>query len=276
MGHGTAMIKADHPSPDIRSRVGAAWVFIRPFLIVLGSWETIIWLNFSGNSFVPAPSTILIRFWELTVSSGVLLRHLGSSLYRMVLGYLLAVGLGILSGIFMASSKILKEIFSPILSMLISVPTIAWVPVLLVTMGLGDRTVITAIFLGGYFAITFNTMRGIEMIDRDLINASRIMGVRGLDLLRQVLIPASLVSIITGLRLGIGYSWRALVGGEMLSALVQWGVGKMIYQARFWNDLSAMFVGLIVIGLTGVLLDRLLLKWLERETIEKWGMVAER
>jgi NitT/TauT family transport system permease protein len=246
MGHGTAMINADNPSKGMSSWGGAGWVFIRPFLIVLVLWEAYVRLNLSGNSFIPAPSTILMRLWELIVTNGVLLRHLGSSLYRMVLGYLLAVGLGIMSGILLASSKILREIFSPILSMLISVPTIAWVPVLLVTMGLGDRTVITAIFLGGYFAITFNTMRGIEMIDKDLINASRIMGVSGMGLLRQVLIPASLVSIITGLRLGIGYSWRALVGGEMLSALVQWGVGKMIYQARFWNDLAAMFVGLLL------------------------------
>ena len=114
------------------------------------------------------------------------------------------------------------------------------------------------------------------MIDQDLINASRIMGVEGFRMLGQVLIPASLVSIITGLRLGIGYSWRALVGGEMLSALVQWGIGKMIYQARFWNDITTMFVGLMVIGITGVVLDRFVLKWLERETVERWGMLAER
>jgi ABC-type nitrate/sulfonate/bicarbonate transport system permease component len=143
-------------------------------------------------------------------------------------------------------------------------------------MGLGDRTVITAIFLGGFFAITYNTMRGIEMVDEDQMNAARLMGVSGLRLFSSVLLPASLVSIITGLRLGIGYSWRALVGGEMLSALVEWGIGKMVYQARFWNDVAAMFVGLIVIGLSGFLLDRIFLKWLEKETVEKWGMLVER
>ena len=86
----------------------------------------------------------------------------------------------------------------------------------------------------------------------------------------------SLVSIITGLRLGIGYSWRALVGGEMLSALVEWGIGKMVYQARFWNDVLVMLIGLLIIGFSGFLLDRVLLKWLERETVEKWGMLAKR
>ena len=91
-----------------------------------------------------------------------------------------------------------------------------------------------------------------------------------------VLLPASLVSVITGLRLGIGYAWRALVGGEMLSALAEWGIGKMIYQARFFNDIAAMFVGLMLIGISSFLLDRVVLKRLEKETVEKWGMLAER
>jgi len=143
-------------------------------------------------------------------------------------------------------------------------------------MGLGDRTVIAAVFLGGFFAITYNTVRGIEMVDVSRIRAARTMGARGPKLFTAVLLPASSVSVITGLRLGIGYSWRALVGGEMLSAMVRWGIGKMIYQARFWNDITVMFVGLLVIGLTGFLLDRLLIRWLERVTIERWGMVSER
>jgi ABC-type nitrate/sulfonate/bicarbonate transport system permease component len=143
-------------------------------------------------------------------------------------------------------------------------------------MGLGDKTVITAVFLGGVFAIAYNTMRGIEMVNKDQINAARLMGGGGVKLFALVLLPGSLASVITGLRLGIGYSWRALVGGEMLSALVEWGIGKMIYQARFWNDVAVMFVGLMVIGLCGFLLDRIFLKWLERETVEKWGMLAKR
>ena len=69
---------------------------------------------------------------------------------------------------------------------------------------------------------------------------------------------------------------RALVGGEMLSASVEWGVGKMIYQARFWNDVAAMFVGLMLIGVSGFLLDQIFLKWLEKATVEKWGMLAKR
>lgn len=247
-----------------------------PFVIVAILWEVSVRFSLIGLESLPAPSAILRRLWQLAWETGALWRHLVRSLYRLTVGYLLAASLGIAVGALLAMRPTMRQMFSPILSLLISVPTIAWVPVLLITMGLGDKTVISAIFLGGFFAIAHNTMRGIEMVGDNQINAARIMGVKGVRLFGSVLLPGSMVSVITGLRLGIGYSWRALVGGEMLSALVQWGIGKMVYQARFWNDVAAMFVGLMVIGLSGLLLDRLLLKSLEKGTVERWGMLVER
>lgn len=166
--------------------------------------------------------------------------------------------------------------FSPTLGFLIAIPTIAWVPVLLVTMGLGNKTVVTAIFLGGVFEMIYSTTAGIRSVKDQQINAARIMGVRGLPLFFRVMFPASLVYIMPAMRLSIGYCWRALVGGEMLSAMIEWGLGKMIYEARFWNNVRIMFIGLMIIGILGVVLDRVFLKPLERNTLEKWGMLAER
>ena len=259
-----------------QTRILSAGQFIFPFLIIGGLWEGLVQTHVISTPTFPAPSAIVARFWSLATGEGVLWKHLAQSLYRLSVGYALAMGFGLVFGTILAMQRTLREMFSPILSLLISVPTIAWVPVFLIIMGLGDRTVITVVFLGGFFAITYNTIRGIEMVDVNRIRAARIMGARGPKLFVSVLLPGSLVSVITGLRLGIGYSWRALVGGEMLSAMITWGIGKMIYQARFWNDISVMFVGLMVIGVSGFILDRSLLKWLERVTVEKWGMLAER
>jgi len=259
-----------------RTRFVAALQFVLPFLILGVLWELIVRTGVVSQTSLPPPSRIACKFWELCVGDHLLWRHLARSMYRLSIGYALAMGSGLLFGSLLAMNRILGDMFSPILSLLISVPTIAWVPVFLITMGLGDRTVIAAVFLGGFFAITYNTIRGIEMVDVSQVRAARTMGARGPKLFTAVLLPASSVSVLTGLRLGIGYSWRALVGGEMLSAMIQWGIGKMIYQARFWNDIVVMFVGLLVIGLTGFLLDRLLIRWLERVTVERWGMVTER
>jgi NitT/TauT family transport system permease protein len=259
-----------------RARLVNAVQFVLPFLVIGIVWELVVRTGLVSQASLPSPSGILSKFWELSIGEGLLWRHLGRSMVRLSVGYAMAMISGLLFGTVLAMNRILREMFSPILSLLISVPTIAWIPVFLITLGMGDRTVIAAVFLGGFFAITYNTVRGIEMVDVNRIRAARTMGARGPRLFTAVLLPGSSVSVLTGLRLGIGYSWRALVGGEMLSAMVQWGIGKMIYQARFWNDVSVMFVGLLIIGLTGFLLDRLLIRWLERVTIERWGMVTER
>lgn len=249
--------------------------FLFPFVVVLSLWEGVVRSGLVEATILPAPSQILLRIGKMG-ADGILFKHLVDSFRRLLIGYALSVVIGILVGALLALSKTLRAAFSPIFSLLLSVPTIAWVPVLLITLGLGDATIITAVFLGGFFAIAFNTMRGVEMVSQSQVNAAKLMGVSRLGLFPKVYLPASMVATITGLRLGIGYAWRALVGGEMLSALAEWGVGKMIYQARFFNDITAMFVGLILIGLGSYLIDRILLKQLEKSTVEKWGMLAER
>jgi len=176
----------------------------------------------------------------------------------------------------LAQKQVLHDLFEPSLNLLMSVPTIAWIPIFLITLGLGDKTVIMAIFTSSFFAITYNTMRGIEMIDRSTVNAAHLMGMRGISLFLEVLLPASMLSIINGLRLAIGYAWRALVGGELLAAMIQWGLGKMVYQARYFNDASVMLLGLLIIGITGYLLDKAFLTLLERNTVEKWGMTVKK
>jgi ABC-type nitrate/sulfonate/bicarbonate transport system permease component len=179
-------------------------------------------------------------------------------------------------GAALSLDRVLGALFKPLLSLLISVPAIAWMPVLLISLGLGDATVITTVFLGSFFAIAYNTMRGIELVPANLVRAARLMGLRGARLFLRVLLPGSLVSVITGLRLGIGYAWRALVGGEMLAAMIERGLGKMVFDARFFNDVTVMFAGILVIGFSGLLLDRAFLRWLEIATLEKWGMLAGR
>jgi len=246
-----------------------------PFLIIGVVWELSVQLRFIDYRILPAPSMLFGELYNLVWVKKALQQHLWHSLYRLFIGYITAVAAGLIIGTLLGLNRVLRDMFSPVLSLLIAIPTIAWIPVLLITMGLGDRTVITAIFLGGVFEITYSTIAGIRSIKRQQINAARIMGIWGISLFFQVYLPASLTHILPALRLSIGYCWRALIGGEMLSAMISWGIGKMIYEARFWNDIKVMFVGLLVIGLCGILLDRLFLKRLEQKTLEKWGMLSE-
>jgi NitT/TauT family transport system permease protein len=247
--------------------------FLLPFIVVIIFWELIVDTGLITQ--IPPPYRLFIRFMKITFERNILASHLQQSIYRLLLGYFLAATLGITLGTLMGIKKQIAEMFSPLLSLLIAIPTIAWVPILLITLGLGNETVITAIFLGGFFAIAYSTMHGIRTVNKNLINAAKTMGSTKISLFLHVYLPGSLVSLLPGLRLAIGYSWRALVGAEMLAALVKWGIGKMIYNARFFNDVELMFVGLIIIGIAGLILDHVLMGTLEKWTIEKWGMIQE-
>ncbi|MCD6108945.1 MAG: ABC transporter permease [Thermoplasmata archaeon] len=248
--------------------------FIFPFIVVGILWEIIV--DVGLITFIPSPHELLVRFYQLSIQKNILEKHLYYSFYRLIIGYLLATIFGIGVGVLIGVKKIVSDIFSPVLGLLISIPTIAWVPVLLITFGLGDKTVIIAIFLGGFFEVAYSTIHGIRMVDKNLVNAARIMGADRLKIFSHVLLPGAMTSIIPGLRLAIGYSWRALVGAEMLAAMVRWGIGKMIYEARFWNDIVTMFLGLVVIGIMGMLLDKFIMGYIEKETIERWGMIEKR
>jgi NitT/TauT family transport system permease protein len=217
----------------------------------------------------------MLTMYSLTVPQPTLLVYLYRSIYRFTIGYGLGAILGIAVGILMGINKHFYRMASPILSLLISVPTIAWVPLFLITVGIGDETIILAIFLGCFFAIVYNTMNGIRSINKELIWASKIMGAKKTTIFSKVLLPGASVSIITGLRLAVGYSWRALVGAEMLAS-ISGGIGYLVYAARAFNAVNIMFTGLVIIALGGLIIDNLVLGALEKKTIEKWGMIKKR
>jgi len=250
------------------------WLIL-PFLSLIFIWELIVDVGVVNPELLPAPSAILITLSEVIYPNPIILYHLYRSFYRLIVGYSLAMGIGIGLGLFLGTNRYAYYVFYPIVSLLVPLPTLAWVPLLLIILGIGDKTVIWAIFLAGFFPAVYNTMNGVRSVKKQLIWASQVMGARSLTIFFKVLVPGSLVFIITGSRIAIGYSWRALVGAEMLAA-TSWGLGYMIYAARSFYDIKSMFVSLGLIALGGYLMDRLIVSFLEKKTIEKWGMVSAR
>lgn len=223
---------------------------------------------------LPTPKKIAEKTITLTYPKPILLKHLEESVKRLLVGYLLAVVIGVLTGIAMGLEEKIKKTLNPLMGFMISIPTIAWVPLFLITLGLGEKTIIAAIFLGGFFAVAYNTLRGIELVEKNMLWAAETMGIGRRKKIVNVIIPASMTSIITGARLGIGYCWRALVGAEMLAA-TQYGLGYMIYAARAFQDISTMFVGLVLIGILSYLSDHMLVTKIEEKTINRWGVKTQ-
>jgi NitT/TauT family transport system permease protein len=265
---------------ETKEKIVKSLYFLFPFLSVAVLLEFFIYFGVMSTKYIPSPSFLVVTLFKLATlepPEPTLFDHVFGSLYRLIVGYGLGVLIGVSFGILLGINKVIHRSFSSILSLLISVPTVAWVPLLLLTPLSGDETVVVAVFLGSFFPIIYNTMNGIRGVKKELMWASQIMGADKTTVFFDVLLPGSLVSMITGLRLAIGYSWRALVGAEMIAqAWISEGAGYMIRGAMFGRHPEVIFAGLIIIALGGFLLDRLIMDPLERRTIEKWGMVKER
>lgn len=237
-------------------------------------WEILVTFQIIPGQFLPAPTDLIDRMFRMMQPAPIMQNHIFHSLYRFIIGYIIAILAGLIFGILIGVSTTMYRMFNPFISLFVSLPTIAWVPLLLVLVGLGDTTIIFAIFLGAFFPMVYNTTTGIQSVDRSLIQASRIMGAGTLGTFAHVVLPGSMVSVLTGLKLGIGNAWRALVGAEMLAASL-WGIGYLIYTSRAFYDVEAMFIGLVLIGILSLFFDLILIRVIENLTVKKWGMVRD-
>lgn len=200
--------------------------------------------------------------------------HIILSLNRMMIGYILAIIIGNAFAIFLSSSKYLSMAFKPLIAFLMSIPTITWVPVLLIITGISDKTIITAIFLGSFFTVVYNTLDGLENVEKNLIRVGKMLEYGRMKLLFKVSIPSSFNHMLVGMKMGISYSWRALVGAEMLGA-AQTGLGYLLFTSRQFYNLNRAFSTLFIIGFLGYILSRIIIMLIENNTINKWGMSSD-
>jgi NitT/TauT family transport system permease protein len=155
------------------------------------------------------------------------------------------------------------------------VPTLAWTPVLLLLTGIDDRTTIIVVFIAAVFEVIYTIVAGIEMMNVKLFWVARSMGASRLQIFFRVIIPAIFPYLITGMRLGTGYAWRALIAAEMLAAS-SFGLGFMIYDASEYMSTNVIYAGIVLIAVLGYLLENVLIGRLEAATTEKWGVQSER
>jgi NitT/TauT family transport system permease protein len=259
-----------------RNGLKGFFLFLIPIISLVAIWEAVYLMDIIKVLPSPAQASNRLVSLAMTQRDGIplLLRHVGTSFYRICLGFSLAMLLGVPLGLLMGLNRYVNFLLKPLFSLLLPLPTLAWVPILLIVFGMGDITIVIAIFLGGFFSITYNTATGVRGIDRDLIRAANTMGANRLTMFTRILLPGSMVSVIAGLRLAVGYSWRALVGAEMLAAAGE-GVGSFIFMARQFSAVDDMFAGLVIIMLAGFVMERFLIEPLEKRTVRRWGMTRD-
>jgi len=234
--------------------------------ILLVGWDLAV--RQSGSDLFPKPIEVLRGVIEL-VRRGVLLKYIVASLFRVTVGFFLAVILGIPTGLLLGWFQRLFFAFNPLIQILRPISPIAWIPVAILWFGVDDRAPIFLIFLASVFPITVSAMAAVQNIQPVYIRAARNFGLGRLDLFRRVIFPATLPQVLTGIRIALGVAWLVVVAAEMIA--VNSGLGFLIIDARNAGKRYDLVVaGMVMIGLIGLALD-LLVRRLEEFDEVRWG-----
>ena len=228
---------------------------------ILGLWEL---LCAAPDASLPPPSRVVSETWELIVDpfydrGGIdkgLFWHISASIKRVALGYFLAAIGGIGLGVLVGSSKWATRALDPIFQVLRTIPPLAWLPLSLAAFRDGQPSAIFVIFITAIWPIIINTAVGIRNIPQDYQNVAKVLRLNRGEYFVSIMLPAAAPFIVTGLRIGVGLSWLAIVAGEMLIGGV--GIGFFIWDS--WNSsrISDIILALIYVGLVGLLLDRMI------------------
>lgn len=205
------------------------------------------------NSYIiPPPADVASAFLQLS-SDGTLTKHLLISVYRVFVGFCVAFCLAFPLAVLLGMFKRLPIYFDISLEALRHIPPLATIPMLILWFGIGELPKLLIVVMATFFPIFFNTLHGIASCDIKLVEVARSFGMNRREIFRHVVLPASLPSVMVGMRLGLGYSWRALVGAELIAASS--GIGYMILDAEQLSRPDLVIIGILTIGVMGTLID---------------------
>lgn len=230
--------------------------FILFFIIIL------IWCFGSSlnlwNPFLIPPPTKVINTFFLLLSNGKLFHHLFASFFRIVLGFVIAfsfsVPLAIIFGIFPK----LYIYFQGILEFLRHTPPLSLMPLIILWFGIGETSKVILIILASFFPLFLNTLKGLSSCDKKLIEVGQVFGFNKWQIFKKIIIPNAIPDILLGIKLAVGYSWRAIIGAEMIAASS--GLGYLILDGQILSRIDIVIIGILSIGIFGTLTDGILEK----------------
>lgn len=227
--------------------------------LFLGLWTLLSVSGMVPRQFLPAPLDVADRFATLLWSpfaGATLPAHLAASFGRYAYGVLLAALIGVPLSLLMGWFRLLDDIVTPVFDGLRFIAPIAWVPFAALWFGTGVGGPVMIIFAGAFPPCLINAYRGARFVEPRLIEAARMLGTGNVRMILEILLPAAVPSIISGLRVSAGLGWQSLVGAELIVAAA--GVGFMMVQAQGSVQTTTVMAGMIAIGLVGMLIDVLL------------------
>lgn len=269
-------VSVARPSPPVaappqfgkaRSRAVAVGVSVAkavvPFALLVAIWWLVKVVYDLDDRVLVAPPDVVRATFEL-IHIGVLPEFLAHSLWRLLRATALSIAIGVPVGLLLGASRWVARASEQFVRFLLAMSAVAWLPLVILWYGLSDTTLFVIIVYTASLPIVLNTMTGLRAIPQRLLESVRTLGGGRRREVTDVYLPGAVASIVVGIRLAIGYGWRALIAGEMIIGAQ--GVGFLIFNARQGRQVDRIMAGMVVIGVTYIVIDRLVLKPLETMT----------
>lgn len=248
------------------------WRGVAGLVLLLLLWELFARSGLFTQALTPPLGRIARVAWRILLD-GSLLQNSAFTLGRVLAGLALACLIGIPVGILMGRFRAMERFFLPLVSVLMPIPSLAWVPLFILWFGIGEVTTLLVVGYAATFPVIYNVWTGVRAVNPLWMRSALAMGARQRQLFRSVVLPGASPYMLTGIRLAFGRAWIAVIGGEML-ANPSAGLGRAIFDAREYLDSEVMLVSLIAIGVVGIAFERLVFQAVETRTVARWGMVA--
>lgn len=245
------------------AKLKSATRLLIPIISLLLLWQILSSLGILNSQFLPSPLNVGRELVDSLINQNLLVDIL-ASLKRVVVGFLIAAVLGIGVGLFAGFNRTAANFVTPLVELFRPIPPIAWIPLAILWFGLGDKPAYFLVFLGAFFPIFTNVFFGVTAVEETYKRAAYSLGATKRYFITDILIPASLPHIFTGMRIGLGVGWIVVITAELVGA--QSGLGYMIQFNRLLLETPKVIVGMVVIGILGFLLNRLMAQ-LERKLV---------
>jgi taurine transport system permease protein len=254
-----AVLDAPAPRARPRRRANHWWLALNfaAVLFVLALWWAATGFGWIAPVFLPSPGEVL-HAGRVTLLQGDLILDILVSARRVFLGFAIAALVAVPLGVVMGVWRPAKAIMDPFVSLLRPLPSITWIPLSILWLGIGEMQKIAIVFMGSWIYILLYTVESTRRVDPLLLRAARNLGASDVAVMREVILPGALPGIISGLKVTLAISWSCVLTAEMIAA--QNGLGALIWQAKDWGNLPLVLVGMLCISLVVLLADWLALR----------------
>jgi ABC-type nitrate/sulfonate/bicarbonate transport system permease component len=272
MSAGTALRTGSGGARRARDHIGWALAPAAPFLLVLAAWALAVAVLQPSKSTLPPVQDVAAAIGELA-ASGQLAANVLASLQRLLLGAALGIVTGVIGGFLVGLNRTAAEILNPVVVFFNAISGIVWLPLMITWVGIGAALAIFIIWNTVFFIVFQNTALGVQLVPQVFEHGVRALGGSRFETIRSVILPGALPYMLTGIRTGLGFGWRALIAAELVGASS--GLGTMIFGAAEYHRSDIIIAGCLIIGTIAVAMDRWILLPIERRTVRRWGLVSD-